>query len=42
MTIKLLVTGGTFDKEYNELDGSLNFGKTHIYQMVAAGAANWR
>lgn len=37
MTIKILVTGGTFDKEYNELDGSLFFKKTHIYEMFASG-----
>lgn len=37
MTLKILITGGTFDKEYNELDGSLLFKKTHIYQMLASG-----
>lgn len=37
MTIKILVTGGTFDKEYNEKDGSLNFTKTHIYEMLTSG-----
>lgn len=37
MAIKLLVTGGRFDKEYNEFDGSLVFKKTHVYQMLEAG-----
>lgn len=35
--IKILVTGGTFDKEYNEADGSLYFTKTHIYDMIKSG-----
>jgi L-asparaginase len=37
MTIQLLVTGGTFDKEYNELDGSLIFKDTHIQEMLRLG-----
>ncbi|HCC48379.1 MAG TPA: asparaginase [Elusimicrobia bacterium] len=37
MTIKLLITGGTFDKEYNELNGSLFFRKTHLYEMLKLG-----
>ncbi len=37
MTIKILVTGGTFDKEYNEKDGSLLFNKTHVFEMLNAG-----
>lgn len=35
--IKILVTGGTFDKEYNELDGSLFFRDTHVPEMLALG-----
>jgi L-asparaginase len=35
--VRLLVTGGTFDKEYNELDGSLFFRKTHLSEMLALG-----
>ncbi len=31
------MTGGTFDKEYNELDGSLFFRKTHLHEMLALG-----
>lgn len=37
MTIKILVTGGTFDKEYNEKDGTLIFNKTHVFEMLNAG-----
>jgi L-asparaginase len=37
MTIKIFVTGGTFDKEYNELDGSLFFQDTHLPEMLALG-----
>lgn len=37
LKIKILITGGTFDKEYNEADGSLYFTKTHIYDMIKAG-----
>lgn len=40
MTIKILITGGTFDKEYNESDGTLIFKKTHIHEMLAAGRSN--
>jgi L-asparaginase len=35
--VRLLVTGGTFDKEYNERDGSLYFRKTHLREMLALG-----
>ena len=28
--IRILVTGGTFDKEYNELTGTLFFKDTHL------------
>jgi len=37
MTIRILVTGGTFDKEYNELDGTLFFKQTHVPEMLALG-----
>ncbi|MCM2267294.1 MAG: asparaginase [Elusimicrobiales bacterium] len=37
MTIKLFVTGGTFDKEYNELNGELFFRKTHLEEMLRLG-----
>jgi L-asparaginase len=34
MTIKLIITGGTIDKHYNELNGELSFTETHIQQML--------
>jgi L-asparaginase len=34
MNIKIFVTGGTFDKEYNELDGTLFFKETHVHEML--------
>ena len=37
MMIKLLITGGTFDKEYNELNGDLFFRATHLREMLALG-----
>jgi len=37
MAIKIIVTGGTFDKEYNELNGELFFRKTHLFEMLNLG-----
>lgn len=37
MKIKVFITGGTFDKEYNELDGSLFFKDTHLPQVLEIG-----
>lgn len=37
MAIRIFVTGGTFDKEYNELEGSLFFKDTHLQEMLALG-----
>lgn len=34
MQIQIFITGGTFDKEYNELNGSLYFRDTHLKQML--------
>ena len=34
MKIRVFVTGGTFDKEYNELTGALYFKDTHLYEML--------
>jgi len=36
-TIRVFVTGGTFDKEYNELTGSLSFKETHLPEMLRLG-----
>jgi L-asparaginase len=35
--IKVFATGGTFDKEYNELTGELLFQRTHIGDMLKLG-----
>jgi L-asparaginase len=37
MRIKVFVTGGTFDKEYNERDGTLFFKDTHLPEMLQRG-----
>jgi L-asparaginase len=37
MTIRIFVTGGTFDKEYNELTGELFFKDTHLQEMLTLG-----
>jgi L-asparaginase len=37
MAVKVFVTGGTFDKEYNELDGRLFFKDTHLPEMLKLG-----
>ena len=37
MAIRILVTGGTFDKEYNERDGTLFFKDTHVAEMLRLG-----
>ena len=37
MAILILVTGGTFDKEYNELTGELFFKNTHLQEMLSLG-----
>jgi L-asparaginase len=35
--IRILITGGTFDKEYNELTGELFFQETHLPDMLRLG-----
>ncbi|MEZ5420423.1 MAG: asparaginase domain-containing protein [Vicinamibacterales bacterium] len=35
--IRILVTGGTFDKEYDEVRGRLFFKDTHVQEMLAKG-----
>lgn len=39
MKIRILVTGGTFDKEYDELTGQLFFRDTHVGEMLRRGRA---
>ena len=35
--IRLLVSGGTFDKTYDEIHGTLSFGDTHVPEMLRLG-----
>jgi L-asparaginase len=37
MAIRIFITGGTFDKEYNELNGQLYFKDTHIMDLLDMG-----
>ena len=37
MSITIFVTGGTFDKEYNEITGELYFKDTHIREILDLG-----
>lgn len=37
MKLRIFVTGGTFDKEYNELTGELFFKDTHIGEILSLG-----
>ena len=34
MSIRIFITGGTFDKEYNELNGELFFKDTHMPELL--------
>ena len=40
MAIKVLITGGTFDKEYDELTGTLFFKDTHLPEILKLGRSN--
>lgn len=37
MSIRILITGGTFDKEYDELSGRLFFKDTHLPELLKLG-----
>jgi len=37
MAIQFFITGGTFDKEYNELNGKLFFKDSHLSKMLSLG-----
>jgi L-asparaginase len=37
MAIKILITGGTFDKEYDEINGKLYFNDTHLPEILTLG-----
>ena len=40
MAIKILITVGTFDKEYDELNGQLFFKDTHVNEILKLGRCN--
>ncbi|MES2264481.1 MAG: asparaginase domain-containing protein [Pseudomonadota bacterium] len=35
MTLRIIATGGTFDKHYNELNGTLGFSDSHLPEVIA-------
>ncbi|MFT4093072.1 MAG: asparaginase domain-containing protein [Niabella sp.] len=37
MAIRIFITGGTFDKEYNMLNGQLYFKDTHMQELLEKG-----
>ena len=37
MAVRLFITGGTFDKEYDEIEGRLYFKSTHVHEMLERG-----
>jgi L-asparaginase len=37
MQVQIFITGGTFDKEYNELNGQLYFKESHLPEMLTLG-----
>ncbi len=37
MAVRIFITGGTFDKEYNELTGQLYFNDTHLHDLLDTG-----
>lgn len=37
MAIRIFITGGTFDKEYNEITGQLYFKDTHLHELLELG-----
>lgn len=37
MAIRIFITGGTFDKEYNEITGHLYFKDTHLNELLELG-----
>lgn len=37
MAIRIFITGGTFDKEYNMLTGQLYFKDTHLHDLLEMG-----
>jgi L-asparaginase len=39
MTIRVFITGGTFDKDYDEIRGELHFGESHLPDLLEQGRA---
>ena len=39
-TIQIFITGGTFDKSYDYIEGALYFKETHLPQMLKKAGAN--
>lgn len=37
MALRIFITGGTFDKEYDEITGTLRFRDTHMAEMLRMG-----
>jgi L-asparaginase len=37
MAVRIFITGGTFDKEYNEITGQLFFKDTHMHELLEMG-----
>ena len=37
MSVRILITGGTFDKEYDEITGTLYFTDTHMREILDLG-----
>lgn len=37
MATRIFITGGTFDKEYNEITGQLYFNDTHLHDLLDMG-----
>ena len=37
MSVRILITGGTFDKEYDEITGKLYFKDTHMQEILDLG-----
>ena len=35
--IKIFATGGTFDKEFNEINGELYFQETNLFKLLELG-----
>lgn len=40
MAIKIFTTGGTFDKEYDEINGRLFFKHTYVHEILKLGRCN--